>query len=75
MSSENRFLTDLLTQKLILKVMEDWGMSTIEAMSAVYNSQTYEKILDLSTGLYYQSAAYNYELLKHELQTGRLAEI
>lgn len=50
-------------------------MSTIEAMSAVYNSQTYEKILDLSTGLYYQSAAYNYELLKHELQTGRLAEI
>ena len=52
--------------------MEDFNYSITEAMDAVYNSQLYEKILDLETGLYYQSAGYNYELLRNELLTGKV---
>ena len=72
MSTETKFLLDTLTKNLVLKVMGEFGYSITEAMDVVYNSQLYEKILDLETGLYYQSAGYNYELLRHELLTGNL---
>ena len=29
--------------------------------------------MDLETGLYYQSAKYNYELLRHEIKYGKIA--
>lgn len=72
MNKETKFLIDNLTKNLVLLVMEEYGYSITEAMDVVYNSQVYEKILDLETGLYYQSAGYNYDLLHRELQTGRL---
>ena len=73
MSKEIKFLLDTLTKNLVLKVMEEFGYSVTEAMDVVYNSQLYEKILDLETGLYYQSVGYNYELLRNELLTGKMA--
>ena len=72
MSTETKFLLDTLTKNLVLKVMEEFGYSITQAMDVVYNSQLYEKLLDLETGLYYQSAGYNYELLRHELLTGKI---
>ena len=72
MSNETKFLLDTLTKNLVLKVIEEFGYSIQEAMSVVYNSQLYEKVLDLETGLYYQSAEYNYELLRHELLNGKI---
>ena len=73
MNKETKYLIDNLTAKLVLLVMEDFDYSITEAMDVVYNSQVYEKILDLETGLYYQSAGYNYELLSNELRTGKVA--
>lgn len=72
MSNETKFLLDTLTKNLILKVVEEFNCSMTEAMDMVYNSQLYEKILDVGTGLYYQSAGYNFELLKKEMLTGKL---
>ena len=72
MSNETKFLLDTLTKNLVLKVIEEFGYNIQEAMSIVYNSQLYEKVLDLETGLYYQSAEYNYELLRHELLNGKI---
>lgn len=73
MNSETKFLIETLTKNLVLKVMEEFGYSITEAMEVVYHSQLYDKILDLETGLYYQSACYNYELLRTELLTGKVA--
>jgi hypothetical protein len=72
MKKEVKFLLDNLTKNLVLMVMEDFNYSITEAMDVVYNSQLYEKVLDLETGLYYQSAGYNYELLRNELLTGKV---
>ena len=72
MNKETKFLIDTLTKNLVLMVMEEFDYSIPDAMDAVYNSQLYEKILDLETGLYYQSAGYNYELLRNELLTGKV---
>ena len=48
--------------------------SLVSSLIAItfYNSQLYEKILDKETGLYIQSAPYNYELLKHEIEFGKI---
>ena len=73
MNKETTFLIENLTKNLVLLVMEEFGYSITDAMDVVYNSQLYEKILDLETGLYYQSAGYNYELLRNELLTGKVA--
>lgn len=73
MNNEIRFLTDTLVEQLVLLVMEEFKLPLLEALNLVYNSQHYEKITDLETGLYYQSALYNYELLRQEITLGKIA--
>lgn len=72
MSEQTKFLIDSLVERLALWAMNDYCLSVVEALQLVYNSQLYEKVLDLETGLYYQSAAYNYGLLKHEIDYGKI---
>lgn len=54
-------------------LMEDFKYSIEEALDCVYNSELFEKLQNLSTGLYYQSSGYNYELLKNEIKYGKIA--
>ena len=72
MTDEARFLIDSLIEQLVLMAVEEYKLSIPEALQLVYNSQLYEKITDLETGLYYQSAPYNYELLRHEMKYGKI---
>ena len=53
-------------------LMEDFKYSLEEALDCAYNSELFEKLQDLETGLYYQSSGYNYELLKEEMKYGRI---
>lgn len=73
MTDETSFLIDSLVEQLASKLVEDYEISVPQALELVYNSQLYEKIMDLETGLYYQSAKYNYELLRHEIKYGKIA--
>ena len=73
MNNKVKFLIDTLTKNLVMRVIADFGLSVRDGLDAVYNSQIYEKILDLDTGLYYQSAGYNYQLLHRELVEGKFA--
>lgn len=72
MSEQTKFLIDSLVEQLALWAMRDYRLSMVEALQLVFNSQLYDKVVDLDTGLYYQSAAYNYGLLKHELVYGKI---
>ncbi|MEE1214576.1 MAG: hypothetical protein U0L04_06300 [Bacteroidaceae bacterium] len=65
-------MIDSLVEQLALWAMKDYSLSMTEALQLVFNSQLYDKVVDLDTGLYYQSAAYNYGLLKHELVYGKI---
>ena len=53
-------------------LMEDFKYSLEEALDCVYNSELFEKLQDLETGLYYQSSGYNYEWLKEEMKYGKV---
>ncbi len=72
MSDEAKFLIDSLVEQLSISLMDEYGLSITESLNEVYNSQLYEKLIDLETGLYYQSAKYNYQLLKHEMTYGKI---
>ena len=61
-----------LVKDLVLKLMEEQKMSMSAALDSVYNSDTYEKILDLETGLFFQSTAYVYSILQRELKEGKI---
>lgn len=71
-TEEIKFLIDSLVEDMATYLMEDKNMSMTEALDTVYNSQTYDKIKDVSTGLYFQSSDYNYDILKHELKYGKV---
>ena len=43
-----------------------------EGISVFHNSETFSKLEDFETGLYIESPAYVYDLLKSELKNGRL---
>nr|WP_288182331.1 hypothetical protein [uncultured Prevotella sp.] len=57
---------------MVMWLMEDFKYSLEEALDCVYNSELFERLQDLETGLYYESSGYNYELLKDELKYGKI---
>lgn len=61
-----------LVTGLVLRLIKEQKMSMSEALEAVYNSDTYGKILDLETGLFSQSTAYVYAILQRELKEGKI---
>ncbi len=73
MNYETQFLIDSLVERLTIMVMQDYKLPMLDALNLVYNSQLYEKITDLETGLYFQSAMYNYHLLRQEITLGKIA--
>lgn len=70
--AQKDFLINYAIDQITVFLMEDYHLELPEALEQIYNSQFYEKIVNLDTGLYYQSAAYNYGLLKHEIEFGKI---
>ena len=64
------FLVECITQDIIVYLVEDYNMSKEKAMDILYNSQTYDRLCDFETHLYYESPSYLYEMLKEELLLG-----
>ena len=67
-----QYAIEEITAEMVEWLMADRQMDLKQAMSSVYNSDTYDRLNDLNTGLYGQSTAYVYDHLTHELNTGRL---
>jgi hypothetical protein len=62
-----------MVNKLATMLLEsDGNKSMEEALSIVFNSDTYQKIMNEKTHLYYQSPMYVYAFLEQELKQGKL---
>ncbi len=72
MNEQTQYLTNSLVEQLALMAMKDYGLTMVDALALVYHSQWYEKVTDTETGLYFQSPAYNYRLLRHEVAFGKV---
>ena len=62
-----------MVNKLAVMLMQQHeGMSMQEALSMVFQSDTYQKMLDDKTRLYYQSPMYVFSFLEQELKSGKM---
>ena len=66
------YMNECTVRDLVLMLMEERGLSLHEALDTVYNSETYTKLTDPATGLYFQSPVYIYSYLDRELATGKM---
>ena len=64
---DRQFQIEYLTNELIAMLMDERGLTMVQAMDAVYGSHTFEKVERPSTGLYYQSPVYVMDMLREEL--------
>lgn len=72
-SNDIKYLTEGICKDITGYLKEEYGLSITEALDFLYNSATYEKLINPATGLYFQSSKYVYTFLKHEMETGRIA--
>lgn len=73
MTKDQAYMIDNILSELIRMLMDDKQIVFQEALDLLYGSQLFEKLQDVSTGLYLQSPCYNYELLEHEMKYGKIA--
>ncbi len=71
--SEINFMIESIAKNLVMFLMEDFNMDMKTALRTLYTSDTYAKLQDKGTGLYFQSPRYVYDFLKIELKTGKMA--
>ena len=68
MNKEKQFLVEFLGKELIEMLMSDYGWDLQKSMDVLYSSETFAKLEDERSGLYYQGAIYVYSFLKQEIE-------
>lgn len=72
-SEQIQLLKDDLSVELSGFLMDDFHYTPQEAIDVLYTSETFERLQDNNTGLYYQSAGYVYSFLLNELRNAKVA--
>lgn len=72
MNKRTQYLVEGITKDIITYLMQDNGYDLSTALKEFYNSETFAKLSDEATGLYIESSAYVYEILKEELRYGKI---
>lgn len=70
MTKEFKYQKEGMTSDIVQFLMHDYGLDMQKALETLYDSDTYSKICDPATGLYFQGSRYVYSYLQNELQTG-----
>ncbi len=72
--SKRDALKEMITQDVVAFLVEDRGMSIVDAMTACYNSKVYALLQENDNELYLEGSAYIYDLLKNELENGSIVQ-
>ena len=68
-----QLLKDELTVELTEYLVDDFNLTIQEAIDMLYTSDTFVRLQNNATGLYYQSAGYVYSFLQNEILNARVA--
>ena len=66
------YMLEGMTRDLAVMLMERRKMPMTDALDTLYNSETYEKLSDPRSGLYFQSPGYVYDFLDKEIEYGKM---
>lgn len=72
MMTDFDYMVESISHDISLMLMERRGMTMIEALDTLYNSETYEKLSDARSGLYFQAPGYVYDFLDKEVEYGKM---
>ena len=67
-------LMEYNTQDIIEFIMSDLNIDYDEAMKLFYSSETFEKLYQIETGLYLESAEYVYGIFQDERNFGKIVQ-
>ena len=67
-------LMEYNTQDIMEFIMSDLNIDYDEAMKLFYSSETFEKLYQIETGLYLESAAYVYGIFQDERNFGKIVQ-
>lgn len=67
-------LIEFCIQDIIMSIVKEQGIEYDKAMELFYSSQTFAKLIDTETGLYFESSDYVYALFQDELNFGKLVQ-
>ncbi len=73
MTQDIQFQVECLAAELAEMLMSEYDWDIRRALDELYRSQTFAKLNDPECGLYYQGAVYIFQVLKNEIETGKLA--
>ena len=68
-----QLLKDDLCVEIAGYLVDDFHYTPEEAIDVLYTSETFDRLQDNDTGLYYQSAGYVYSFLQNELAKAKVA--
>ena len=68
-----QYMNECMMRDLAVMLIEEYKISLEQALDILYNSETYEKLNDPRTGLYFQSPVYVYDFLQKELKSGEIS--
>lgn len=66
MTNQQQEMIEYTIQEVVRYLIEDNEITMEQAMEKFYMSNSFEKLNDISTGLYLEGSAYIYEMLKRE---------
>ena len=73
MAKEQQMI-EYMVQDLVEMLTEAQRIEYDAAMHTIYESETYERLLDVETGLYRESPAYVFGILQDELNFGHIVQ-
>ncbi|MBR6590145.1 MAG: hypothetical protein IKK67_06720 [Bacteroidaceae bacterium] len=65
--TEIQYMNECMMRDLAMMLIKKYNVSLSEALDILYNSETFEKLQDERTGLYFQSPVYVFDFLQKEL--------
>lgn len=72
MNEKTEMKIDMVKNLAFLLTKQDAKLSMEQALSIVFNSDTYWKVMDERTHFYYQSPQYVFSFLEEELKRGKV---
>lgn len=72
-TNDFEYMKEAMAADLAELLSNDLELTILEALDILYNSETYLKLSDPNTGLYFQSTLYVYSYLQQEISTGKIA--
>lgn len=73
MNEKIEMMADMVKNLALLLVEQNADLTMEQALSMVFNSDTYRKVMDERTHFYYQSPKYVFAFLEEEMKTGKFS--